>query len=161
MAISRFYNPETLSYQDDPYVKSSGRSSNNLNPAQNQIASNLIGAGTNIAATGVQAGFQTNSIRNARNENREIAERNKTNQLNQQRTEFSFKKQIQEQDIKNFELTKIQEKETLRHSTWLNDLKKAIENDQKLNEIANNIFSTSNRSEDIKNIILSNFRRKK
>lgn len=160
---SRYYNPETFNYQNTPYVvPDTGRAQGNQpNIAQQQIGAD-IGAGVvDIASTAIGAGLQSRSMNEARETALRNAEQTRGDQLKQQNIDYNLKRQIQQQDIKRFELDKLIEEETLRHNTWLFEFQKALENDKFLTETANNIFSAANKSEDIKNIILSNFRRKR
>ena len=59
---------------------------------------------------------------------------------------------MQELDVKNFELQKLQDSETLRHNTWLSDFTKAVENHTNLMSSVKNLFNEVNKNEDIKNI---------
>jgi len=163
MALNKYYNPETFQYQNEKYTPpESGRAlEDSLNSAQQQMGANVISTGANIAATGIGMGFQSSEINKAQSESKRLAEQTRSDTLKQQNINVGLKKQLQEQDVKRFELNKLQENETLRHSTWLADFKKALENDAKLHEIADNLFTKANKSEQIKSVILNSFRRKK
>lgn len=155
-----YFNNRTNSYQDT-IPSDSGRSlGSSPNSAQTQMAGEVIGTAGNIGTEVVSAGLQYNANRQARDKAISLSNMQREDILNQRRTDNSLKQRLYEADVKNFELNKIQEQETLRHNTWLADFTKALENHTYQMDLLSKLKKDPNKSEQIKNIILGVFRGK-
>jgi hypothetical protein len=135
-------------------VDTSGRSTGTApNVAQNQIGADIAGGITNIASSAIQGSLQNSTVNSVKSSSLDQANKNRN-------TTLSLKKKVQELDVKNFELKKLQDNETLRHRTWLNDFQQALKNNTQLNTAVSGLIGEASKSEDIKSIIVNAFRRK-
>jgi len=116
------------------------------NSAHLMMQGKAVDAGSQMVSAGIQGAFQAADNNAARQESRQMADLQRTDDMQQAGVDNKFRTKEVEQQERSFQLKKKKDEFDLRHRRWLDDFKAQLETDKNFMSIVQNIDDTFKRN---------------